>query len=59
MLKQVNVIEVEMGGLPVGKLAMAQDNLCAFEYDIAYLKSGVSISPFYLPLKPGVFIGKR
>ena len=48
-----------MNGGKVGRLALTPDTLCAFEYDPEYLASGVSISPFHLPLKSEVFIAKR
>lgn len=43
----------------VGRLSILPDNLCVFEYDNTFLNNGISISPFYLPLKPGVFTAKR
>lgn len=48
-----------MNGIKVGQIALTPDALCAFEYEPAYLASGVSISPFNLPLKSGVFVAKR
>lgn len=48
-----------MQGETVGRLALTPDNLCAFQYDADYLNKGQSISPFYLPLRSGVFIAKR
>ena len=39
----------------VGKIALNKAGLCAFEYSKPYLESGISISPFELPLKEGVF----
>jgi serine/threonine-protein kinase HipA len=58
-MNEVKVIEVFMNGTKIGRIAMTPDSLCAFEYDSACLSSGYSISPFNLPLKPGVFIAKR
>lgn len=58
-MKEVKVVEVFMNTSKVGRIALTPDFLCAFEYEPAYLTSGVSISPFYLPLKPQVFIAKR
>lgn len=52
-------ITVVMQGETVGRLALTPDNLCAFQYDADYLNKGQSISPFYLPLRSGVFIAKR
>ncbi len=48
-----------MNDTKIGRIAMTPDFLSAFEYDSAYLLSGVSISPFNLPLKSEVFIAKR
>lgn len=59
MNQPIQFIEVSLDQRPVGKLAMTPDHLCAFEYDSDYLKVSTSISPFHLPLKQGVFIGKR
>jgi serine/threonine-protein kinase HipA len=59
MLKSVEILEVAMNNIDVGKLIITSEHLCAFEYNTGYLSSGISVSPFYLPLKPGVFIAKR
>ena len=58
-MDEVKVVEVFLNGMKIGRIAMTPDALCAFEYDPAYLLSGVSISPFFLPLKSEVFIAKR
>lgn len=58
-MNDVKVVEVFMNTSKVGRIALTPDFLCAFEYEPAYLTSGVSISPFYLPLKSQVFIAKR
>ena len=55
----IQVLEVILSGTRVGKMALTPDNLCAFEYDAGYLRSGTSISPFFLPLQAGVFVAKR
>ncbi len=59
MIKKVEIVEVLLNNLLVGKLVITPEQLFAFEYSAEYLNSGVSISPFHLPLKPGVFIAKR
>ena len=59
MIAKYDFLEVGYEGSIVGKLAMSANHLVAFEYDPEFLKTGFSISPFYLPLKPGVFIGRR
>jgi serine/threonine-protein kinase HipA len=48
-----------MNGAKVGRMALIHDSLCVFEYDTGYLTSGKSISPFYLPLNPGLIVAKR
>ena len=58
-MNEVKVVEVFINNMKIGRIAMAPDSLCAFEYDPAYLLSGASISPFNLPLKQEVFIAKR
>ena len=58
-MNEVKVIEVSMGGMKVGRIALTPDMLCAFEYDPAYIAFGESISPFHLPLKSEVFVAKR
>jgi len=55
----IQLLDVMLSGLKVGKMALTPDRLCAFEYDANYLRSGISVSPFYLPIQPGVFVGKR
>jgi serine/threonine-protein kinase HipA len=54
-----NILDVKYNEIQLGKLALTDDYLCAFEYDSDYLKHGTSISPFHLPLKSGVQIAKR
>ena len=58
-MDEVKVIAVFFNDTKIGRIAMTPDALCAFEYDTAYLSSGVSVSPFNLPIKPEVFIAKR
>ena len=58
-MKHVNLVEVYFGKHKVGRLAQTHDGICAFEYDANYLTTGISISPFELPLKNGVILAKR
>jgi serine/threonine-protein kinase HipA len=58
-MNEVKVIEASINGVKVGRIALTPDKLCAFEYDTAYLITGKSISPFNLPLKPGLFTAKH
>lgn len=55
-MNRVQLVNVLLNGLSVGQLAVTPEKVCAFEYDSGYLLNGVSISPYYLPLKPGLFI---
>lgn len=57
-MNTVSLLDVFFNQKHVGKLAITPDNLCAFEYDIEYIKKGISISPFILPLENRVFIAK-
>jgi serine/threonine-protein kinase HipA len=59
MFTKPKLVTAYLNGETVGRLALTPENLCAFEYDSGYLNTGQSISPFYLPLQPGVFIARR
>jgi serine/threonine-protein kinase HipA len=59
MFNKLKAVTVLLNEETVGRLALTPDNLCAFEYDSSFLRNGNSISPFYLPLRSGVFIAKR
>ena len=54
-----NQIKIKLNEQVVGTLAITEEGLAAFEYHADFLQNGFSISPFYLPLKPGVFIAHR
>ncbi len=53
---KVNELNVIYNNKTVGILKELQDGRIAFEYDLQWLKSGFSISPFSLPLIDKVFI---
>ena len=55
-MDNISFIDAFLNGQLVGKLAMTPQSLCAFEYDTDYLKEGISISPFFIPLKPGLLL---
>jgi len=59
MFNGVEVLEVTLNGQKVGRLVLTPDHRCLFEYDIQWLNEGFSISPFYLPLRSGVFTAKN
>lgn len=43
----------------IGRMAITPDEVCGFEYDSDWIKTGFSISPFYMPLKSGLIMAKR
>lgn len=53
------MIEIFISDSRVGRMALTPEGLCGFEYDVDWIQSGFSISPFYLPLKPGLIMAKR
>lgn len=55
-MNDVKSIEVRWDGKTVGRMALTKEGRCAFEYSPAFVASGVSVSPFELPLRPGVFV---
>ncbi len=55
---ELKKIEIFIGNSRVGTLAQTPENLCAFEYDADWLRSGYSISPFFLPLESKLFVAK-
>lgn len=55
----MKVEKVALNGIPLGRLALRPDRLCAFEYDSQWLEKGVSISPVNIPIQPGLFNAKR
>lgn len=57
-MDKVKGIDVFWNGRPVGRLALTSSGLCAFEYSGEQIAGGVSISPFELPLRSGVFVAK-
>lgn len=57
-MNSIKQVEVLYRGASVGRLALTKEGLCAFEYSAEWLRSGFSISPFELPLRPGVFVAR-
>jgi serine/threonine-protein kinase HipA len=58
-MNEINMVEVYHQTHRVGRLALTGQALCAFEYDTEFLKTGFSISPYHLPLRPGLFMAKQ
>ena len=58
-METIGRLEVYCDGAHVGTMAPYQRYLTAFEYSREWLQEGFSISPFSLPLVPGVKIAKR
>lgn len=59
MINPVDLLEVRMHGDLLGRLTMAPDLVAVFEYDASWIAEGFSISPFYLPLRAGIFVARR
>lgn len=57
-METVDKLEIYFEGVKVGTMAPYQRYRTAFEYSEEWLRSGFSISPFSLPLGPGVKIAK-
>ena len=53
-MQNVEKVDVMASGRLVGTLALTERGLTAFEYSGQWIESGFSISPFSLPLKPGL-----
>lgn len=58
MLKHPAALYVYYQEQMLGRLALAPDRRCVFEYESEWIRDGFSISPFYLPLKSGVFTAR-
>ena len=54
MLEHLISLEVKIGSMLVGQIAQTPQQKIVFEYTPEFLSKGFSISPFYLPLKPGL-----
>lgn len=57
-MSKINLLTIKLSGEKLGKLAIGKDGLCRFEYETSWLKNGFSISPYFLPLKQGLFTAK-
>ncbi|MCF7827034.1 MAG: type II toxin-antitoxin system HipA family toxin [Candidatus Marinimicrobia bacterium] len=55
MFDRIQLIDVKIGSQLVGQVAQTPEQKIVFEYSPSFLKTGFSISPFHLPLKPGLF----
>lgn len=50
------VAEVKLWGRTIGAVALDEgSDIASFEYDAPFLGSGIQVSPFTMPLRPGVF----
>ena len=57
-METADKLEIYFGGVKVGTMAPYQRYRTAFEYSEEWLRDGFSISPFSLPLQPGVKIAR-
>ena len=58
MVETIKLLEVYIDDKRVGRLVLSPDRLSLFEYDAGWIMTGFSISPFYLPLKAGLFTAR-
>ena len=58
MIEGLKLIEVYIDSTQVGRLALSPDRRCLFEYNTDWILTGFSISPFYLPLRSGLFTAR-
>jgi len=59
MKKQIEILQIFIEDKNLGRMVLSDENLCLFEYDASFLKTGFSVSPFYLPLRSGLFTARR
>ena len=59
MFNPINLLRICIDEKTVGRLALAPDRRCVFEYDAGWIETGFSISPFYLPLQAGAFTARH
>ncbi len=59
MDKSTDILKIYLEGHYVGRMVISPKQLCVFEYDPEFISTGFSISPFYLPLRSGIFTAKR
>ena len=55
MYERVSKLDVFLWGRHVGALAPESGSYYVFEYDPTFVKSGIDIAPFMLPLRTGLF----
>jgi serine/threonine-protein kinase HipA len=58
-MDKIDVVEVFCNKQKVGRLALTEQDVCAFEYDADFIKTGFSLSPYHLPLRSGLFLAPR
>ena len=58
MYKKIESLKINIGEQLIGRMVLSDKNLSVFEYAPEFLKNGFSISPFYLPLKQGLFTSR-
>lgn len=58
-MKNTQIIHIKLNNKDLGRLLLAKNGNSLFEYNSQWLTNGFSISPFYLPLKAGVFEAKH
>ncbi|MCL2412728.1 MAG: type II toxin-antitoxin system HipA family toxin [Bacteroidales bacterium] len=57
-MTDLSQIDVFLNQQKVGTLALTKEGVCAFQYDMDFVKKGFSISPFFLNLSNDLFLAK-
>lgn len=58
MIIKTELIHIKYRDLMVGRMTVSPQGIAVFEYHKDWIETGFSVSPFYLPLKQGVFVAK-
>ena len=58
-MKKIKLLHIKLNNIELGRLLLGKKGNTIFEYDNQWLTNGFSISPFFLPLKPGIFEAKH
>ena len=58
-MDKITHVEIYISDRRIGRMALSPEGICGFEYDSDWIQTGFSVSPFYLPLKPGLMMAKR
>ncbi|MDR0792904.1 MAG: type II toxin-antitoxin system HipA family toxin [Chitinophagaceae bacterium] len=58
-MDKIEVVEVFIGKRKAGRIVLTEQDICAFEYDSDFIRTGFSLSPYHLPLRSGLYVAQR